>query len=190
MAKKKHFIYLITKLAIFTLLAVLVLVTRDKQVEHLKPFIGSLMLLYGVEGLFYEAFFHHLHIIHEPKSYLSLIELIFGIVLIVAPLAFEYVCIIWATWSIVRESYEIKELVSDYKSITPRILSGAESVAVIVFSIMLILEPGEHHALIHMSLLVVELILNPLTVLLDEIIVHSKEKKRAKALEQQKASEK
>ena len=185
MLNKKHFTYLIVKLCVFVILAVLVFISRDKQVEHLKPFIGALMVFYGVEGLFYEAFFHHLHFIHETKSYLGLIELIFGIVLIVSPLAFEYVCIIWATWSIVRESYELKELVSDIKTIPPRIISGAESIAVIVFSVMLILEPGEHHALIHMSLLVIELLLNPLTVILDELLVYFKAKKKAK-LEEQK----
>ena len=179
MLNKKHFVYISIKLAIFTLLAVLVLVSRDAQVEHLKPFIGALMLLYGFEEIFYESFFHHLHFIHEPKTYLGLIELIFGVVLIVAPLQFEYVCIIWATWSIVRESYELKEIVSDFKTLPPKILSGVESITVIVFSVMLILEPGEHHATIHMCLLVVELILNPLVVLIDELIVYFQEKKKA-----------
>ena len=186
MANKKHFTYLIVKLCVFVILAILVFIFRDKQVEHLKPFIGALMIFYGVEGLFYEAFFHRLHFIHETKSYLGLIELIFGIVLIVSPLAFEYVCIIWATWSIVRESYELKEVVSDIKSILPKILSGAESIAVIVLSVMLILEPTEHHALIHMYMLVVELALNPATVLLDELFIHFKEKKKTEIEEQKK----
>ena len=95
-------------------------------------------------------------------------------------------CIIWATWSIVRESYEIKEVVSDIKSVLPKILSGAESIAVIVLSVMLILEPTEHHALIHMYMLVIELVLNPATVLLDELFIHLKEKKKAEIEEQKK----
>lgn len=181
MLNKKHLIYQLIKLGAFTALAVLVFVFRNQQVEHLKPFIGSLMLLYGIEGLFYEIFFHHLHFIHEPKSYLGLIEIIFGIVLITSPLQFEYVCIIWATWSIVRESYELKELVSDYKTLLPKILSGVESITVIVFSVLLILEPGEHHAIIHMCLLTAELILNPLVVVIDEWLIYLKEKKKAEA---------
>lgn len=182
MLNKKHFTYLTIKLIIFTLLAVLIFIFRDAQVDHLKSFIGALMLLYGVEELFYESFFHQLHFIHEPKSYLGLIELIFGIVLMVAPLQFEYVCIIWATWSIIRESYEIKEVVTDMKTLPPRILSGVESIAVIVFSILLILEPGEHHATIHMCLLTVELILNPLVVLIDELLIYLGEKKKDQEL--------
>lgn len=177
MSKKNRLIYLLIKLALFTTLAVLVLIFKDKQVEHLKPFIGSLMLLYGVEEILFEVLNHKLHFLHEPKSYLGFIEIIFGVVLIVTELQFEYVCIIWATWSIIRESYEIKEIVSDMKSITPRILSGVESTIVIVFSILLIMEPGEHHALIHMSLLVVELIMAPLVILIDEGIIYLKGRK-------------
>ena len=176
--EKNHIRYLVIKLIAFTILAILVFIFREKQVSHLKPFIGALMVLYGVEGLLYEALFHRKHLIHENKSYLALIELIFGIVLIAAPLAFEYVCIIWATWSIVRESYELKEIVSDMKTITPRILSGIESIVVIVFSVLLILEPGEHHAIIHMCLLSAELILGPLVILLDECLLMWKNKNK------------
>ena len=173
---KSEIKYLSIKLVIYTILSILVIVFRHEFTEHLKPFIGTLMIVYGIEGILYEALFHKLHLIHENKSYLGLIELIFGVVLIASPLKFEYVCIIWATWSIVRESYEFKEIVSDMHTIIPRILSGVESVVVIVFSVMLILEPGEHHALTHMILLSVELILSPLVVLLDELLVAHKHK--------------
>ena len=178
MSNKVHTKYYIIKFAVFVILAALVFALRVQLVEHLQPFIGSLMIFYGLEEMLYEILCHKLHFIHKSKTYLGLVELIFGTVLLVAPLAFEYVCIIWATWSIVRESYELKEVISDLKTLAPKILSGAESIAVIVFSVMLILEPGEHHALIHMYLLVAELVLNPFTVLLDELLIHLKEKKK------------
>ena len=186
MLDKPHIKYFIIKFAVFTILAVLVLVFREQQVEHLQPFIGSLMIFYGVEGIFYEVLFHKLQFIRKNKTYLGLIELILGTIVIIAPLEFAYVCIIWATWSIIRESYELKELITDIKTWPPRIISGTESIAVIIFSILLIFEPGEHHALIHMVLLVAELILNPLTVLLDEILIHFKEKEQAKLEEKGK----
>ena len=175
-SKKARIAYFCVKLAVFSLLALFVFLFRSQHVENLKPFIGTLMLLYGAEGFLQEAFFHHLGFIKESKTYLAFIELIFGMVLILAPLQFEYVCIIWATWSIVRESYELKEIVTDFKTITPRVLSGLESVAVIVFSILLIMDPVEHHAIIHMTLLVLELVLSPLVVLIDEVIQHYKKK--------------
>lgn len=175
---KKTFIgYHIIKLAIFAVLAILVLIFKEKLVEHLRPFIGSLIILYGVECLLFEIIFHRKSLLEENKSYLGLIEIIFGIVLITAPASFDHVCIVWAAWSIIRESYEIKEIVCDFKTITPRILSGVESVVVIILSVLLIHNPTEHHALVHMILLVVELILSPLTVLIDELILSYKEKK-------------
>ena len=184
MTSKIHNRYLIIKFAIFTTLAILVFVFREKLVENLQPFIGSLMIFYGLEGILYEVLCHRLHFIHSSKSYLGLIELIFGTVLLIAPLEYSFVCIIWATWSIVRESYELKEVVSDIKTIPPKILSGAESIAVIVLSVMLILEPTEHHALIHMYLLVVELVFNPFTVLLDELLIRLKEKREEQKKDQ------
>ena len=138
------------------------------------------MVLYGVEEILFEILNHRLHFIHEGKTYLGLIELILGLVLIIADLQFEYVCIIWATWSIVRESYEIKEVICDLKSITASILSGVESVAVIIFSVLLIINPSEHHAIIHMFLLVIELIMSPLVVLIDELIIKYKNKNKEK----------
>ena len=175
---------MIIKFAIFTTLAIFVFIFREKLVENLQPFIGSLMIFYGLEGILYEVLCHRLHFIHSSKSYLGLIELIFGTVLLIAPLEYSFVCIIWATWSIVRESYELKEVVSDIKTIPPKILSGAESIAVIVLSVMLILEPTEHHALIHMYLLVVELVFNPFTVLLDELLIRLKEKREEQKKDQ------
>lgn len=179
MNKKNYITYFIIKMAAFTVLAILVLIFKDQHVENLKPFIGALMALYGVEGMLFELLFHRHHFFHEGKTYLGLIELIFGLVVILATdLKFEYVCIIWATWSIIRESHEFEEIVCEIKSIAPKILSGTESVVVIVFSILLILNPGEHHAHIHMILLVIELILSPLVILLDEFIINYVSKKK------------
>lgn len=178
MIKKAHIRYLLVKLILFVTLAILVLFTKEKQVEYLKPFIGSLMVLYGVDGIAYEIFEHRKHFLFSNKTYLGFIELVLGIVLIAGDLQFDYVCIIWATWSIIRESYEIKEIVADMKTIFPRILSGAESTIVIIFSVMLIFEPGHHHALIHLALLSAELILNPLVVLIDEFLIEYKESKK------------
>ena len=178
MKKFTPFKYLVVKFVIYAILAILIFIFREKQVEHLKLFIGSLMLLYGVDGIVFEILSHGKRFIHQNKAYLGLIELIFGIVLIASPLQFDYVCIIWATWSIVRESYEIKEIIADLKTMLPRILSGVESIVVIIFSIMLLLEPGEHHTLIHMCLLTAELVLNPLVVLLDEILIARKERQK------------
>lgn len=184
MLQKSHIKYILIKLVLFLTLAVLVFIFRDKHVENLKPFIGSLMILYGLDGIAFEIVSHGKNFYLTSKPYLGVVEIALGIVLIATPIQFEYICVVWATWSIIRESYEIKEIFVDMKMIFPRILSGIESIAAIVFSILLILEPGEHHALIHMCLLSVELILNPLVVLIDEFLIERKAKKDAKEKEE------
>ena len=178
MNKKNYIAYYLVKTIVFTILAILVLVLREKFVEHLPICIGALMVLYGIEGVLVDLLFHRKHFFNEGKTYLGFIELLFGIVLLCANFKFEYVCIIWATWTIVRESYEIREVIVEIKTIIPKLLSGIESAVVIVLSVTLLLEPGEHHAMIHTYLLAVELILSPLCVLMDELILEHKEKRK------------
>ena len=141
------------------------------------------MLLYGVEEILFEVIFRGRFFWKGEKTYLGLVELVLGTTLFFFPLeanpeeVMKMTCVIWAAWSILREAFEIKELFLEIKSIVLTIVSGIESIAVIVLSVMLILEPGEHHALVHMYLLLVELVLTPLVPLLDEIIEERKQKR-------------
>ena len=75
------------------------------------------MLVYGIDGVGYEILTHKKRFLHESKTYLGIVDIVFGVVLMVAPIQFEYVCIIWATWSILRESYELKEIICDTKMV-------------------------------------------------------------------------
>ena len=170
--------YHLVKLAICIILAVLVFVFKGPLVENLKYFIGGLMVLYGLEEIAYEILNHKFGFIHEGKSYLGLVEIILGSVLLVGSFPFETICIIWATWSILREAYEIKEIITEIKSITMTVISGVESIVTIILSVMLIFEPTEHHAMIHMYLLLVELVLTPLVPLVDELIESQKKKRK------------
>ena len=187
--EQSHIKYYSVKLIIYVALAVCVFIFREKLVEHLKYFIGGLMTLYGVEEILFEIVFRDKHFWHKDKIYLGIIELVFGVALLCLDLhdnaeeTLIRTCLIWATWSIVRESFEIKELVTEIKSWTLTIISGIESIAVIVLSVMLILNPGEEDAMIHMYLLLLELLLTPLIPLLDEILLERKHKK----LEQKEA---
>lgn len=174
--EKSHVKYLAVKLTVFAILAILVFIFKELLVEHLKYFIGGLMLLYGLEEILFEIIFKDKHFWHKDKIYFGIIDITLGTTLLAVNVPYETVCIIWATWSIVRESFEIKELVTEVKSIVLTIISGIESIAVIIFSIMLIVEPGEHHAMIHVYLLLFELVLTPLIPMLDEIILEKKKK--------------
>lgn len=175
--------YHIVKLGICIILAVLVFVFKGPLVENLKYFIGALMVSYGLEEIVYEILNHKLAFIHQSKVYLGLVEIILGSVLLVGTFPFETICIAWATWSILREAYEIKEIINEIKSITMTVISGVESIVTIVLSVMLIFEPTEHHAMIHMYLLLVELVLTPLVPLVDELIESQKRKRKAQIKE-------
>ena len=176
MNEKNSIKYNLIKLGVYVVLAVLIFIFREPLVEHLKYFIGGLMILYAVEEILFIIIHHVHHILHEDKVYLGFIELLLGIVLMCVNLSYESVCIIWATWSILRESYEIKEIACELKHIVPKIVSGVESLVIIIFSILLIIEPGEHHAMIHLYLLLAELVIAPLTPLLDELLMKKKKK--------------
>ena len=176
MEEKSHIKYFSIKLGVFAILAILVFIFREPIVEHLKYFIGGLMVLYGLEEILFEILYSRHHILHQGKLYLGGIELLLGAVVLSVPMTYESVCIIWATWSILREAYEIKEVFSEIKCLAPKIISAIESIVIIVFSVLLIMEPGEHHAMIHLYLLLAELIISPLTPLLDEIIDKRKHK--------------
>lgn len=176
MNEKNSIKYNLIKLGVYVVLAVLIFIFREQLVEHLKYFIGGLMILYAVEEILFIIIHHVHHILHEDKVYLGFIELLLGIVLMCVNVSYESVCIIWATWSILRESYEIKEIACELKHIVPKIISGIESLVIIIFSILLIIKPGENHAMIHLYLLLAELVIAPLTPLLDELLMKKKKK--------------
>ena len=174
--KKSPVKYLLVKLAIFLVLAVLIFIFKDQAIANLRNFIGTLMIVYGVEAIVFELIFYRKVFFHQNKNYLGFIEIVLGTTLLIFDMDFQTVCVIWATWSIVRESYEIKEIVTETNSIPLAILSGVETLAVIVLSVMLIINANEEHAVLHSYLLIVELILTPLIPLLNEIIIQSHQK--------------
>ena len=171
---KSHLKYLIVKQCVFAVLAVLVFVFRAIHIQYLRYFVGGLMLFYGLEEQLFEIIYSRSNLLKKGKVYLGLSEIILGIVTLAVEIDYDSVCIIWAVWSILRESYEIKEIFADLNFLVPRLLSGVESIAVIVFSILLIINPAEHHAMIHLYLLLVELILTPFVPLLDELLEKKK----------------
>ena len=69
------------------------------------------------------------------------------------------VCVIWGTWSILREAFEFAENSESLMHKGPGLCSMIESIVVIVLSITMIAHPSEHHAHVHIFLLGIELIL-------------------------------
>ena len=157
-------IYKFIKFFLFIALGVSIFFLMDTYVEHLRFFIGGLITLYGVDGFFLWILekdkFEKMHFLFK-----AVVQLVLGICTLTLfgeysspeDVGYKTICIIWAVWAIMREADEISEYYELFKERIPCFLGFIESVVAIVFSITLIMEPGEHHAMIHMYLLIVEL---------------------------------
>ena len=169
--------YFIIRLVFYTAIATLIGVFSLQLLDYLSYLVGTVMLLFGLEGVILPIIKVHKKFIHEPAFFLGLVDVTLGIVVIAAIHQFDYVCIIWATWTIVREAFDFLEIAHKVWNKFPAIFSFILSVTEIVFSILLLIYATEHHALTHIYLLIPEFIINALSPLLFEI--HKKRKSKA-----------
>lgn len=163
-------IYGIIKTVIYLALTALVIafVSSIAEIEVLRYFIGGLIIFYGVEEIVFTVFKNKKHYsIHT--IFWNIIEIFIGLVVIVfvetgdIEVTYAVVCVCWAIWSILREARELAELIKEIKEQKPvicrvvNIISLLESLTVVAFSLTMLIEPGEHHAKIHLYLLAAEL---------------------------------
>lgn len=174
-------IYFYIRLAIFTAIAVLIGIQAKFiiEAEVLHYLVSSVMLLFGVEGIVLPIIKDVKKFYADSQFYIGLIDLILGLVVIIAIRQLDYVCMIWATWTIVREAFEFYEIGHKAMHKFPAILSLALSIVEIVFSVMMLLEATEHHALTHIYLLVPEFIVSGLAPILFDLYQKRLEKKNA-----------
>ena len=186
-------IYGAIRTAIYWALTALVIVFLASlaQIEVLRYFIGSLMIFYGAEEIVYTAIKNKKHYsIHA--LYWNLVEMLIGLTLVVfveagdVEVTYAVVCVSWAIWSILRETRELVEVTEELKehrlihSKIVAVMSILESLTVIALSLTMIIEPGEHHAKIHLYLLAVELftkMLFPIIIYIAELVEEKKRKK-------------
>ncbi len=169
-------IYYSIRLVFYTAVAVLIGVFSHQLLDYLSYLVGAVMVLFGVEGMFIWTIKAKKKVLQEAQFFLGIVDLILGIVVLTSIHVFDYVCIIWATWTIVREAFDLYEIAHKLFHRFPAVLSVALSITEIVFSIMLLLYATEHHALTHVYLLIPEFIINGLSPLLFEI--HKKRRSR------------
>jgi len=166
----------LSRLICFVLGAVLLLVFNDFFVHNLRWFIGGLIVLYGSLGILTLSL-EKVKPIYEGHGFLFFsVEILLGLTTLFFIEEYATVCVIWAVWSILRESIELQEIVEGELHPIPAIVSGIESVAVIVLSVMLMIEPGEHHAKIHSYLLCVELVLTAALPVINSRLTRGKER--------------
>ena len=162
-------IYYTLRLVLYTVLAVLIGVYSHQLLDYLHYLVGGVMVLFGIEGIFIPVAKDIKTFIHKPQFFLGHVNLVIGIVMMAAIRDFNNICMIWATWTIVREAFEIYEEVHKLIHRFPAVLSFILSIVEVVFSILLLIYASEHHALTHIYLLIPELIINGLSPLLFEI---------------------
>ena len=139
--------------------------------------VGTIIAIYGLEGIIYP--------IATRKYKEKRLEILNGWinVLITAIMIFmlegnseelRIVCVMWSLWSIMREGQEILE--KGFEGIEHHPVTSAfnfaESIVVIVFSVLLIcakdIHELEHHAHVHVILLGIELIIEVLWIYVAE----------------------
>lgn len=166
----------IIKLITYILSAIAIFVMRETLVENLKYLIGTLMIVYGLEQVL-------VHLLTKKRFdehntfFWGAVEVILGFIVLLLVHDYATICVLWAVWSILREAHEIEEYAHKLVHGVPRLFGFLESIIVIIFSITLILEPGEHHAGIHVILLCFELLTTVTFPILEELYIEKKGKK-------------
>ena len=169
-------IFRYTKLGFYVIGAILLFIFREFFVANLRWFIGGLMMLYGSVAIL-EIALEKVKPIYDGHGFLfNLIEAMLGLVILLLIEEYATVCVIWAVWSIFRESIELREILARKLHTILAIVSFLESIAVIVLSVLLMMSPGEHHALIHSYLLCIELILTASIPILNSFMFEKSDK--------------
>lgn len=183
-------IYGIIRTVIYWALTALVIafVPTLAEIEVLRYFIGGLMIFYGVEEIILTVFKNKKH--YSINSlYWNIFEIAIGLTLIVfvetdeTDVTYAIVCVCWAIWSILRETRELVEATEELKENKiiacklVAIVNLLESLTIIALSLTMVIEPGEHHAKIHLYLLAVELFTKVLFPIINYIAERFKERK-------------
>ena len=187
-------IYGIIRTAIYWTLTALVIVfvSTLAEIEALRYFIGGLMIFFGAEEIVHTVFTSKKHYV-AATLYWNLIEIVIGLTMIIfvetgdQEVTYAVVCVSWAIWEILRETRElvdVTEALKKHKLTICRIvavLDLLESLVAISLSLTMLIEPGEHHATIHIYLLSVDLFIKVLFPIINYAATRKEEKKRAKA---------
>lgn len=164
--------YKLAKLILFATMGILVLVFNKAIMANegalINGVVGAVIAIYGLEGVILPLVRkqwkeRQVAILNGAINILIAVVMIF--LLENHPHELRVVCVIWSIWSIMREGEEIVE--KGFEGIKEHpitsIVNFAESIVVIVFSVMLICAKDfhelEHHTHTHVILLGIELII-------------------------------
>ena len=196
-------VYKIVKFALFAIAGILIIVFNKAIMSNdgaiLNGLVGSIIAVYGLEGVILP--------IATKKIKAEKIEMLNGGVNIIIaiimiflleghPYELRTLCILWSLWSIMREGVEIfdKGFLGIRNHPVTSVINFAESIIVIVFSIMLICAKDEHelmhHAHAHVILLGIELIIEVIWVYVGELEARALRRIRRRHTIEQKEEQK
>ena len=198
-------VYRLVKMTILIAAGVLLFVFAKPLVYDgkgllLNGIVGSVIALYGVEGILYPILTKQ-----AKKERITIMSGVINLFLAAIMIFFlenhpdelHVTCILWSVWSIMRESEEIFEKCFDHwkKHPVTSFINLAESVIVIVFSILLIIARDKkqllEHTFAHVILLGVELIIEVIWEYLGEreakLIERAKRRLRRQEAKEQEA---
>ena len=169
----------IFKTALYLLAGIFILIFNVKTYGYIEYIVGSIIILYGlciiIEGIIDKNYFK------EPNKLTeSLTNILIGVVLLFTGSNIDSLCSIWGVWSILREGKEMAHAIHHISEKKAGILDLIESIIIIGFSFMLILQPSEHHIQTHIIILGVELILEVLFPLFNNFINNLRAKDKTK----------
>lgn len=177
--------YDLVKTFVFVVFGILVFIFKDQVIQnegkYIHIFVGSVIIFYGVESI--------LSVLIKRKIKTSPVKILSGAIFVLLGAAvlftkgreygLQITCVVWAVWAIMREAEEIYEkVICQFDNVIVAIINFAESVAVIVLSLMLLLSPTLHHVRVHIILLGIELILEVSWEYLNDFCNYVKRKRK------------
>ena len=155
-----------TKTALYILAGILIFIFyKSVMSSGLAFLVGGVILVYALEEMAFR-------IVRRQYAELaeSVIQFVLAVLMFLSYNDLTKICLIWGVWAIIREGREMIEALVSIRERRLALVDIVESIVVIVLSAMMILEPGEHHATVHLILLGIELILEVTFPLLEELV--------------------
>lgn len=148
--------YNFIQVLVYFIFGIFILIFNKLCLEHIPLIISIVMLLDATDDI---IVWSKQGIIKEGTRFFNaLVLIILAIILLLVHNEFERCLIIFAVWMILKEGNEITHCIQRMLRQKPAILDLLESIFIVVMSILLIANPNEHHAYIHIFILGAELV--------------------------------
>lgn len=173
--------WLIIKSILYITLGAVILLFNNEIMEFVGIMVGGVVAFYGVD-IAVLSIIERKYFGENQLFFGGLVQILMGVILYIVRAEIVSVCLVWAVWSILREGKELSEALHHIIQKRVGIINFIESVIIIIFSFTMIMNPGEHHAHIHVIILGIELILEVLFPILNAAMENFLEKKKASRL--------